>query len=52
MKKTPGDIEVGAPPKKGVKYVKVSNRTPGVFSVNFEHASHLFIVSLLLSLNN
>ena len=31
MKKTPGDIEVGAPPKKGVKYVKVSNRNTSCF---------------------
>ena len=35
--------------EKGVKYVH--SRRSGVFIVNFEHISHLFLVFLLLTLN-
>ena len=46
-------------PEKGMKYVQSKQQTPeqrkwhyaGVFMVNFEHISHLFLESLLLTLN-
>ena len=31
--------------------IKTAERRPGVFIVNFEHISHLFLVFLLLTLN-